>query len=175
MTWFPWELRVASDRTTILLPRNYSAQRIEEVIRQYKVTHVLWGSFEPPPHVDPETWGPYLDQVRTAAGADIEHASSTVRPASCSTRCGSIGSHETEGEAGRPISRRDQRPMRWSLVILAAILVFDVWYRAHTFGPTVAAGDRAQPLADDRRGRRSRSTATRRPMPTSAIACSTAT
>jgi hypothetical protein len=68
MTWFPWELRVASDRTTILLPRNYSARRIEEVIRQYKVTHVLWGSFEPPPHVDPETWGPYLDQVRTAVG-----------------------------------------------------------------------------------------------------------
>ena len=68
MTWFPWELRVASDRTTVLLPRNYSARRIEEVIRQYKVTHVLWGSFEPPPHVDPETFGPYLDQVRTALG-----------------------------------------------------------------------------------------------------------
>jgi hypothetical protein len=68
MTWFPWELRIASDRTTILLPRNYSARRIEEVIQQYKVTHVLWGSFEPPPHVDPETWGPYLDQVRTALG-----------------------------------------------------------------------------------------------------------
>ena len=49
MTWFPWELRIASDRTTILLPRNYSARRIEEVIRQYRVTHVLWGSFEPPP------------------------------------------------------------------------------------------------------------------------------
>lgn len=68
MTWFPWEVRVAADRATVLLPRNYSARRIEEVIRQYKVTHVLWGSFEPPPHVDPETWGPYLDQVRTALG-----------------------------------------------------------------------------------------------------------
>ena len=68
MTWFPWELRVASDRTTILLPRNYSARRIDEVIRQYRVTHVLWGSFEPPPHVDPESWGPYLEQVRTALG-----------------------------------------------------------------------------------------------------------
>lgn len=68
MTWFPWELRIASDRTTILLPRNYSPRRIDEVIRQYKVTHLLWGSFEPPPHVDPETWGPYLDQVRSALG-----------------------------------------------------------------------------------------------------------
>jgi 4-amino-4-deoxy-L-arabinose transferase-like glycosyltransferase len=68
MTWFPWEVRVTSDRTTVLLPRNYSARRIDEVIRQYRVTHVLWGSFEPPPHVDPETWGPYLEQVRTALG-----------------------------------------------------------------------------------------------------------
>jgi hypothetical protein len=68
MTWFPWELRVASDRVTILLPRNYSARRIDEVVRQYKVTHVLWGSFEPPPHVDPESWGPYLEQVRLAIG-----------------------------------------------------------------------------------------------------------
>jgi hypothetical protein len=68
MTWFPWELRVASDRTTILLPRNFSARRIEEVTRQYRVTHVLWGSFEPPPHADPESLGPYLDQVRTVLG-----------------------------------------------------------------------------------------------------------
>ena len=68
MTWFPWELRVASDRTTILLPRNFSAKRIEEVIRQYKVTHVLWGSFEPPPDVDPETFGPYLERVRASLG-----------------------------------------------------------------------------------------------------------
>jgi hypothetical protein len=68
MTWFPWEMRVASDRTTVLLPRNFSARRIEEVIHQYRVTHVLWGSFEPPPHVDPESFGPYLEQVRTALG-----------------------------------------------------------------------------------------------------------
>src|SRR5262249_28038355 len=27
MTWFPWELRVTSDRTTILMPRNYSPRR----------------------------------------------------------------------------------------------------------------------------------------------------
>jgi hypothetical protein len=68
MTWFPWELRVASNRTTILLPRSYSARRIQEVITQYKVTHVLWGSFEPPPYIDPESWGPYLEQVRTSLG-----------------------------------------------------------------------------------------------------------
>jgi 4-amino-4-deoxy-L-arabinose transferase-like glycosyltransferase len=28
--------------------------------------------------------------------------------------------------------------MRWSIVVLVAILCFDVWYRAHTFAPTVA-------------------------------------
>ncbi|MDR3621514.1 MAG: glycosyltransferase family 39 protein [Paludisphaera borealis] len=27
--------------------------------------------------------------------------------------------------------------MRWSFLVLVAILVFDVWYRAHTFAPTV--------------------------------------
>jgi hypothetical protein len=68
MTWFPWELRVASNRTTILFPRNYSASRIDEVIRQYGVTHVLWGSFEPPEHVDPERWGAYLATLRTSSG-----------------------------------------------------------------------------------------------------------
>ena len=36
MTWFPWELRVTTERTTILMPRNYSAKRIREVIRQYR-------------------------------------------------------------------------------------------------------------------------------------------
>ncbi len=68
MTWLPWELRIASDRTTILMPRNYSPQRIEEVMRQYGVTHFLWGSFDPPPHADPETWGSYLGQLRTTVG-----------------------------------------------------------------------------------------------------------
>src|SRR5262249_43222072 len=58
MTWFPWELRVTSDRTTILMPRNYHPRRIQEVIRQYGVTHFLWGSFEPPPYyeINPESW-----------------------------------------------------------------------------------------------------------------------
>jgi len=64
MTWFPWELRVTSDRITILMPRNYNPRRIDGVIKQYRVTHVLWGSFEPPPDIDPEVWGPYLEQVR---------------------------------------------------------------------------------------------------------------
>lgn len=68
MTWFPWEMRVASDRPTVLMPRNYSAARMEEVARQYGVTHVLWGSFEPPEHVDPERWGPYLEGVRSSLG-----------------------------------------------------------------------------------------------------------
>ena len=68
MTWFPWELRVAADRPTVLMPRNYGAARIEEVARQYGVTHILWGSFEPPEHVDPETWGPYLEGVGTSLG-----------------------------------------------------------------------------------------------------------
>jgi hypothetical protein len=77
MTWFPWEFRVASDRTTILLPRNYDLRRIEEVIRQYGVTHVLWGSFEPPPHVDPETWSPYLERLRL--GLDLTDARELYR------------------------------------------------------------------------------------------------
>ncbi len=68
MSWFPWEMRVASQRTTVLLPRNYSQPRIEAVIQQYGVTHVLWGSFEPPPHVDPETWSAYLEHVRVGLG-----------------------------------------------------------------------------------------------------------
>jgi hypothetical protein len=72
MTWFPWEFRVASGRTTVLHPRNFGLKRIDEVIRQYGVTHVLWGSFEPPPHVDPETFGPYLERLRL--GADLTDA-----------------------------------------------------------------------------------------------------
>jgi hypothetical protein len=66
MTWFPWELRVAGDRTTVLMPRNYNPRRIEEVIRQYGVTHFLWGSFEPPPYdeINPESWANRLDRLR---------------------------------------------------------------------------------------------------------------
>jgi hypothetical protein len=68
MTWFPWELRVVSDRTTVLMPRNYRGSRIKDVIAQYGVTHFLWGSFEPPPDVDPESWAPALDQLRARLG-----------------------------------------------------------------------------------------------------------
>jgi hypothetical protein len=66
MTWFPWELRVTSDRTTILMPRNFSAKRIQEVIRQYHVTHILWGSFEPPPfhEINPQTWSRDLELLQ---------------------------------------------------------------------------------------------------------------
>ena len=34
----------------------------------YGVTHILWGSFEPPAHADPETWGPYLERLRVGLG-----------------------------------------------------------------------------------------------------------
>ena len=72
MTWFPWELRVTADRTTILMPRNYNPRRIQEVIRQYGVTHILWGSFEPPPYyeINPESWAVELDRLRTIARSD---------------------------------------------------------------------------------------------------------
>jgi 4-amino-4-deoxy-L-arabinose transferase-like glycosyltransferase len=70
MTWFPWELRLTSDRTTILMPRNYYPPRIREVIARYGVTHFLWGSFEPPPYheINPESWSVELEQLRVAIG-----------------------------------------------------------------------------------------------------------
>jgi hypothetical protein len=73
MTWFPWELRVVSDRTTVLLPRSleggpYEVKRVTATIELYGVTHVLWGSFEPSPHADPESLGPYLTELRRALG-----------------------------------------------------------------------------------------------------------
>jgi len=70
MTWFPWELRVTSDRATILMPRNYDPRRIQEVIEQYGVTHILWGSFEPPPYyeINPESWALELDRLKTVLG-----------------------------------------------------------------------------------------------------------
>ena len=179
MTWFPWELRVASDRTTILLPRNYSPRRINEVIRQYRVTHFLWGSFEPPPHVDPETWGPYLDQVRIDAWADLAPralpfaAGTAVLPGpalSASLRGALMNSAGRVTDASGSESPRamvDRHP--------ACAPGRVVWYRAHTFAPTIAAATRSDSLAGSRSARPSRSTATRRPMPTSAIACSGAT
>jgi hypothetical protein len=68
MTWFPWELRITSDRWTILMPRNFSERRIKEVIREYSVTHILWGSFEPPPYfeVNPAEWRADLEALRLA-------------------------------------------------------------------------------------------------------------
>jgi hypothetical protein len=70
MTWFPWELRVTSDRTTVLMPRNFNPRRIKDVMAQYGVTHMLWGSFEPPPYfeINPESWALELDKLRTALG-----------------------------------------------------------------------------------------------------------
>ena len=84
MTWFPWELRVTSDRTTILMPRNYKTQRIQEVIQQYRVTHILWGSFEPPPfdEINPESFSEELDQLHTAlrltAEREVYHTTNEV-------------------------------------------------------------------------------------------------
>lgn len=68
LTWFPWEFRLASRRATILLNRSLYPPRIEETIRHYGVTHLLWGSFEPPPEIDPELWGPSLARARLALG-----------------------------------------------------------------------------------------------------------
>ncbi len=68
LTWFPWEFRLASRRTTILLNRSYHAPHLEKTIRRYRVTHVLWGSFEPPPDVDPELWAPHLTSLRLGIG-----------------------------------------------------------------------------------------------------------
>jgi hypothetical protein len=70
MTWFPWELRVTSQRTTILMPRSYSLHRIQEVSGEYGVTHFLWGSFEPPPlfEINPESWALELERLRITLG-----------------------------------------------------------------------------------------------------------
>ena len=57
MTWFPWELRLFSQRTTILMPRSFDARRNRQTIGAgpfgYRVTHVLWGSSN-----RPRTWTP---------------------------------------------------------------------------------------------------------------------
>ena len=68
MAWFPWETRVAADRSTVLMPRNFDYQSIARSMENYRVTHVVWGSFEPPPHVDAETFGPYLESLRIRLG-----------------------------------------------------------------------------------------------------------
>ena len=68
MAWFPWEMRLLSQRTTILMPRNFDARRNLQTIGDgpfgYHVTHVLWGSFETPPHLDAESFAPYLARLR---------------------------------------------------------------------------------------------------------------
>ncbi len=88
LTWFPWELRIASGRTTVLLPRSFypsvslQSDRLERAVKEYNVTHVLWGSFETPPHEDPESLGRYLDMVRKTvlAGSTNLFDSSLRRP-----------------------------------------------------------------------------------------------
>ena len=68
MTWFPWELRVASDRATVLMPRSYFRPHIERAIQQYNVTHVLWGSFELPERAEPIELARSLEQLRLGLG-----------------------------------------------------------------------------------------------------------
>ena len=68
MTWFPWEFRLASRRTTVLMNRSLYPPHILRTIRQYGVTHVLWGSFEPPPDIDPESYGANQARTRAALG-----------------------------------------------------------------------------------------------------------
>ena len=68
MTWFPWEVRLATGRASVLMPRNFDARRIGEVIRRYGVTHVLWGSFEVPTDLDTEAFGTYLKNLRASIG-----------------------------------------------------------------------------------------------------------
>ena len=57
-------------------------------------------------------------------------------------------------------------------IVLVVLMVLDVWYRAHTFGPDIRAATGIEPLAADRRRRASPWTATRRPTPTWDIASS---
>jgi 4-amino-4-deoxy-L-arabinose transferase-like glycosyltransferase len=88
LTWFPWELRVTSDRTTILFPRAleggaYEVARLRDAIARYRPTHVLWGSFEPTPEADPEALGRYLESLRAELGlvdSDLLHTSPPGTP-----------------------------------------------------------------------------------------------
>ena len=68
LTWFPWEFRVASDRTTVLFPRSYFKGHVERAIRDYQVTHVLWGSFELPEHEEPAKLERMLEDLRGSLG-----------------------------------------------------------------------------------------------------------
>ena len=81
-----------------------------------------------------------------------------------------LSKHAGSGKTGM----QESSSIKWSFLALVVILLIDLWYRGHTFGPTVAriAGIKLWPAAS---ARPSRSTATRQPMPTSATACFGAT
>src|SRR5262249_58600015 len=71
-----------------------------------------------------------------------------------SIRSGSTGCPEpepTQLNSGAPGQehRGKSRLMRWSILVLVILLLFDVWYRAHTFGPTIqqATGLKLWPAA----------------------------
>jgi hypothetical protein len=74
MTWFPWEFRLASRRTTILMNRSLNPTQIQRTIDNYEATHILWGSFEPPADADPEIWGAALGRIRSSLGLNPSNA-----------------------------------------------------------------------------------------------------
>ena len=124
MTWFPWEVRVASDRTTVLMPRNYSAARISEV--------------DPPVQCDARPLG-LVRAARARRPRDLGAVPGTdadrARP-DPGSRTPSVAARADLSRPALPTSLGTPA-MRWSVLVLVAILVFDVWYRAHTFAPTV--------------------------------------
>ena len=132
MAWLPWELRVTSDRTTILMPRNYKTLRIMEVIRQYRVTHILWGSFEPPPfdEINPESWSDELDKLHTVLRLtekrEVYRTTSElffpVRLYSLSVVDASVRRRARGSNDGAKALRGGTR-MRWSRAVLVMLLL----------------------------------------------------
>jgi hypothetical protein len=68
VAWLPWEFRLASRRTTILMNRSLYPPDIKKTSRNYGATHVLWCSPDPPPHIDSELWGENLTRIRSSLG-----------------------------------------------------------------------------------------------------------
>ena len=68
VAWFPWEFRLASRRTTILMNPSRDPAQINRTIRNYEATHVLWGATEAPPEIDPERWGEHVSRIRSSLG-----------------------------------------------------------------------------------------------------------
>jgi len=71
VTYFPWEFRLASRRPTILMNRSFYPPHIEQTIRRYEATHILWGSFESQPDVDPELLEVNYARIRSTLGLKL--------------------------------------------------------------------------------------------------------